>query len=86
MNNKAIDNILICLVAYALLCMISTYWIGMTGIMILGSGVVIGSAIGIVYNLYIPLKQKWSEFEYENPTEDVLIIRKLKGTDTIRDS
>lgn len=82
-KNDVFTRTVVCFgIFWALPCGIAGIWFGNTAITVLisGLGVVIGTFI--LYWVFQMFKKMWDEFNDSYPTEDVAIVRKLKGIPT----
>ena len=60
-------------------CLISAIWIGIYGLIIYAL-ITLGTVVVIIfYGLYRVVLDKWKRFEHDIPTDDVVIMEKLKG-------
>ncbi len=67
---------------WAIPCAIAAIWFGMDAFLaaVIGAGIVAGG--WAFYGIFVLLRDMWNKFNDEYPSEEVAIIRKLKGIPT----
>lgn len=70
------------LVFWALPCAIASIWIGNVTIALIALGVIAILGGWVLYGLFCFFRTIWVKFNDECPTEEVAIMRKLKGIPT----
>lgn len=70
------------IVLWALPCLVAAIWFGKYAILAIIAGILTVIAGWILYGLFFWLRMMWHTFEDERPTEEVAIVRRLKGIPT----
>jgi len=80
-NNDWFNHTIAVGVAWLILCVLFSFFIGKTSILF-GLIGILGIIISwIVYGIFCWLRGLWREFDAAVPTEETRIIRRLKGTE-----
>jgi hypothetical protein len=66
----------------AIPCAIATIWFGKNAVLAIFAGIITVIAGWALYGLFCWLRMMWERFNDEQPTEEVAIVRKLKGIPT----
>lgn len=79
-RNDIFTRVIVCfLILWVIPCVISTIWIGKFAFELILIGVISIMALGVVGALLCVLMSMWTKFNEEVPTDDVKIIKRLKG-------
>jgi|APFre7841882654_1041346.scaffolds.fasta_scaffold68914_2 beta-lactamase regulating signal transducer with metallopeptidase domain len=73
------DRVLGIITLLFLVCLASSIWSGSLAILVFIWLIVAIIGWFVLCHLYKLFKETWQEFKEQNPTDDVLIIRRLKG-------
>ena len=62
--------------------LIASIWIGSKSILIVAAGMAIILGGWLLYGIFCTCREIWAQFNDEEPTEDIAILRKLNGIET----
>jgi len=67
---------------WAIPCLIATIWFGKHAVLAVIVGIFAVAGGWALYGIFYLLRQMWEKFNDEMPTEEVAIVRRLKGIPT----
>lgn len=80
-NNDEFTRTAVCFgLLWAIPCGIATIWFGEAAVIAAFAGILTVMGGWGLYGIFRILRGLWDQFNDENPSEEIAIIRKLKGT------
>lgn len=85
-KNDYFNRTLACFFFFCIIpALISIAWLGKNAFLVALTGAAITAVGWALYGIFYWLRSMWREFDNELPTEDVKIIRRLKGVTPARE-
>jgi len=81
-RNDEFNRTLACLGIWSIPCIIAVIWVGEKALLGIVFGIIVALLGWALYGIFCVLRGLWSTFNDEYPTEDIAIVRKLKGIPT----
>lgn len=81
-KNDWFDRTVAVIISWMIPCAISSIFIGQLGAIIGAIGIIAIMGFWAIFSLVRWIRDQWREFEDKNPTEEIAMLRKLKGIPT----